>query len=97
MLLSVSRSGGLAGLRLIWEVELDNQPDRDAWVGLIAELPWEQARPTPGEPDRYVYRIRCAPHDATLQERQLTGPWRDLVDRVRETAEPRRAKPGAER
>jgi hypothetical protein len=97
MLVSVSRSGGLAGLLLVWEVDVDRQPDRDAWRGLLAEIPWNQARPVPAEPDRYVYRIRCAPHDATLAERQLTGPWRDLVDRVRETAEPRRAKPGAAR
>lgn len=94
MLLSVSRSGGIAGLLLVWEVEIDRQPDREAWVGLLDELPWQEARAAPAEPDRFVYRIRCAPHEATLPERQLTGPWRDLVDRVRETAAPRRAAPG---
>jgi len=97
MLLSVSRSGGLAGLLLVWEVDVDRQPDRDAWVGLIADIPWQDARPAPIEPDRYVYRIHCPPHDATVPERQLTGPWRDLVDRVRDTTEPRRASPTGER
>ena len=84
----VSRSGGLAGLRLTWEVRVDEQPDADAWYVLIEEIPWSQPPPVPPEPDRYVYRIRCAPHEATLAERQLTGPWRRLVDRVQETTSP---------
>jgi len=90
----VSRSGGLAGLRLTWEVRVDEQPDADDWYILIAELPWSQPPPAPPEPDRFVYRIRCAPHEATLAERQLVGPWRELVDRVQETTEPERGKPG---
>jgi hypothetical protein len=103
MLVSVARSGGLAGLMLVWEVEVDRQPDRDAWEGLLAEVPWNSVPAgslgpggaAPIEPDRFVYRIRCAPHEARLGERQLTGPWRTLVDRVRDTVEPRRATPGA--
>jgi hypothetical protein len=91
----VSRSGGLAGLRLTWEVRIDEQPDADDWYVLIEEIPWSQPPPVPPEPDRYVYRIRCAPHEATLAERQLTGPWRRLVDRVQETTEPERGRPGA--
>ncbi|GAA4376419.1 protealysin inhibitor emfourin [Agromyces bauzanensis] len=89
----VSRSGGLAGLRLVWHVHVDEQPDRDDWYLLIRQVPWEQVPPVPPEPDRYVYRIRCEPHEATLAERQLTGPWRRLVDRVQETSEPERARP----
>ncbi len=87
----VSRSGGLAGLRLTWEVRVDDQPDRDEWYLLIEEIPWGRPPPVPPEPDRFVYRIRCEPHEATLAERQLTGPWRELVDRVQETTEPERA------
>ena len=89
----VSRSGGLAGLRLTWEVRIDEQPDADDWYVLIEAIPWSQPPPVPPEPDRYVYRIRCAPHEATLAERQLTGPWRRLVDRVQETTEPDRGGP----
>jgi hypothetical protein len=85
----VYRSGGLAGLRLTWHVEVDEQPDRDDWYVLIRRIPWTQPPPVPPEPDRYIYRIRCEPHEATLAERQLTGPWRELVERVRETTEPR--------
>jgi hypothetical protein len=35
--------------------------------------------------------------EATLAERQLTGPWRELVDRVREATEPQREAPRAPR
>ena len=86
----VSRSGGLAGLRLTWEVRVEEQPDPREWYLLIEEIPWSEARPVAPEPDRFVCRIRCEPHEATLADRQLTGPWRQLVDRVQETAEPLR-------
>ena len=98
----VSRSGGIAGLRLTWRVDVDTQPDPDQWYVLIRTIPWEEPPPVPPEPDRYVYRIRCEPHEptavdrheATLAERQLTGPWRELVERVREVSEPQRGGPG---
>ncbi|WP_022893505.1 protealysin inhibitor emfourin [Agromyces subbeticus] len=98
----VSRSGGLAGLRLTWHVRVDDQPDSDDWYVLIEQIPWSEPPPLPPEPDRFVYRIRCelqdsAPasraHDATLAERQLTGPWRKLVDLVQDRTEPERAAP----
>lgn len=89
----VSRSGGLAGMRLTWEVRVDEQPDPDEWYILIDEIPWGQPPPLPPEPDRYVYDIRCEPHKATLAERQLTGPWRQLVDRVQKTTDPERHGP----
>ncbi|WP_353828879.1 protealysin inhibitor emfourin [Agromyces sp. SYSU T0242] len=95
MEVEVSRSGGLAGLRLTWTVQVDDQPDPEEWTLLVERLPWSDAAPAPPEPDRYTYRIRCASHEATLAERQVTGPWRDLVDRVRERAEPERARPDA--
>ena len=87
----VVRSGGIAGLRLSWTVHVDDQPDPEEWVLLIERLPWAETPPAAPEPDRYTYRIRCAPHEATLAERQVTGPWRDLVERVRDVAEPERA------
>jgi hypothetical protein len=87
----VIRSGGIAGLRLTWTVHVEDQPDPEEWELLIERLPWGETPPAPPEPDRYQYRIRCEPHEATLAERQVTGPWRDLVERVRDAAEPRRA------
>ncbi|MGR0320017.1 protealysin inhibitor emfourin [Agromyces sp. ZXT2-3] len=96
MEVEVTRSGGLAGLRLTWTVEVENQPDPEEWVLLVERLPWSETPPAPPEPDRYVYRIRCEPHEATLAERQVQGPWRDLVDRVRDAAEPSRGRSGVD-
>lgn len=84
MKVTVTRSGGIAGLTRRWEVVVDDQPDPQTWVVLIDRLPWSEAAPAPLQPDRYVYRIRCAPHEAVLAEQQVTGPWQELVDRVRD-------------
>lgn len=78
----VSRSGGFAGLSVTWQLDVDEQPDPDSWRDLIDRLPWAHVASSAPQPDRYSYRIRCAPHDATLAEQQLEGPWRELVDRV---------------
>ena len=78
----VSRSGGIAGIRVTWEVQVDDQPDASTWTDLLDALPWDQIPKSAPKPDRYVYRIRCAPHDVVLAETQLSGRWRDLVDRV---------------
>ncbi|QTX05071.1 protealysin inhibitor emfourin [Agromyces archimandritae] len=100
MRLIVTRMGGIAGLRTQWDVDVDAQPDSADWEILIDTVPWDEVPPAPPEPDRYAYRIRCEPHEVTLQERQVRGPWRTLVDRAQETGERRRlppAGPGARR
>ena len=79
----VSRSGGIAGIRITWEVQVDDQPDASTWTELVDALPWDEVTESDPEPDRYVYRIRCAPHEVVLGEPQVSGPWRELVDRVR--------------
>lgn len=96
----VSRSGGTAGIRLTWEVRVDEQSDALSWADFLSSLPWNDV--TDDEPpphladfadrdaladrsarvDRYVYRIRCAPHEVVLAEPEVNGPWRDLIDRV---------------
>ena len=79
----VSRSGGFAGIRTTWEVQVDEQPDRSAWAEMISGLPWAEVSETAPQPDRYVYRIRCAPHEVVIGEQQVCGPWKELIDRVR--------------
>jgi len=83
----VSRSGGIAGLRVTWDVQVDEQPDAAAWVQFLQELPWDEAEDITPAPDRFVYRIRCAPHEVVLAEPQVNGAWRDLIDRVRAASE----------
>lgn len=82
----VSRTGGFAGIRATWEVRIEEQPDRDVWIQLVESIPWDDVPPAPPEPDRYVYLIRCEEREAVLAERQLQGPWRILVERVRSRA-----------
>lgn len=93
----VSRSGGFAGIRLTWQVRLDDRPDASEWLDLIRALPWDQVVAVAPEPDRYVYRIRCEHQTATLSEPQLDGPWRELVTRVQQVTkpEPARRRPDA--
>ncbi len=79
---TVSRSGGFAGLSVRWRVHVDDQPDAETWYLLIASIPWDDVPETEAQPDRFTYRIECRPHEARLADRQLDGPWRELVDRV---------------
>ncbi|MBG6057382.1 hypothetical protein RCH16_000574 [Cryobacterium sp. MP_M5] len=87
----VSRSGGIAGIRTTWEVDVDAQPDAADWAELITALPWAEVSARAPEPDRFVYRIRCAPNEVVLAEPQVCGPWKELVDRVKAS---RRAESG---
>lgn len=98
MRVTVSRSGGFAGIRLTWQIQLDDRPDASEWLALIAELPWNELTAVAPEPDRYVYSIRCAQNAATLSEPQLNGPWRELVTRVQQatTPQPARRNPDVE-
>ncbi|TDX74106.1 hypothetical protein EDF35_4139 [Rathayibacter sp. PhB151] len=88
----VSRSGGFAGLRRVWRIDVDQQPDEGAWHALIGSLDWDdrpRAAATPaGRPDRFVYEIRVQTHTVRLGETELDGAWRELVERVKR-AQPR--------
>ncbi|CAN5490557.1 hypothetical protein BH10ACT6_BH10ACT6_05790 [soil metagenome] len=82
----VVRSGGLAGIRQQWQVE----PAEDVaeWSALVAACPWNEAVTDMTSRDRFVWRIeaRMPPTilTASVPDAQLIGPWRVLVDRVRE-------------
>ncbi|MBF4463542.1 MULTISPECIES: protealysin inhibitor emfourin [unclassified Rathayibacter] len=85
----VSRSGGFAGLRRVWRVDVAEQPDQPAWRELLDSLPWDDGdRSSPARPDRFVYEIRVQTHHVRLGETELDGAWRELVDRVKK-AQPR--------
>jgi hypothetical protein len=87
MKVTVVRSGGIAGLTRNWEIVVDEQDDRDSWIELIESLPWRSTPRARPMPDEYNYRIICSRHRITLPEQQLTGSWRELVDRVRQAAD----------
>lgn len=84
MKVNLLRSGGFAGLRTGWEVQVDEQADADQWLTLVDACPWDEpAPPDPGN-DRYIYELRVDDRRTVLGEGSLRGPWRSLADRVRE-------------
>lgn len=85
MKIVVERSGGFAGVTRTWTARAESTDERARWEPLVEACPWDavpagSARDPAAQPDRFVYRIRAGSHRATLPERELTGPWRDLVD-----------------
>jgi hypothetical protein len=112
MKVTVTRSGGFAGLARRWQVFVEREPDEESWILLLRRLPWDEVAQEPAQPDRYLYRINCEPRktaendvsgaqerrepviaeprEVVIPEQRLTGPWRELVDRVRERDEQER-------
>jgi hypothetical protein len=78
---SVVRSGGFAGLRREWSVEVSAEDEAHRWVPIIDACPWDDDEPV-GNPDGFVYDLRAADHVAVVPENRLDGPWRQLVEEV---------------
>jgi hypothetical protein len=96
MIVTVQRSGGFAGLTRTWQVDVDAEPDTESWLVLLELVPWSQApaRPRAVQPDRFVWVISAGTtpaKKAALPEQDVTGPWRELVDRVRAASDAERA------
>lgn len=83
--ITVVRSGGFAGIRREWSVEVSEPQDADYWRPIVEACPWDH--PTEdATPDGFVYDFRVADHQAVVSERELDGPWRQLADEVRRSA-----------
>ncbi len=87
---TVTRTGGIAGIRREWTARPPHD-DVPRWIALIEGCPWEAVGGFTGPGgDRFMWRIRarCGPdeRDARLADDQVEGPWRDLVDEVRQSA-----------
>ena len=90
MKITVQRSGGIAGLKRTWTVQPTPPEDTDHWQPLIEACPWDDVGGTggaSGQPDRFMYSIRAGQRRAVLPEREVTGPWRELVECARAAAE----------
>ena len=82
-----ARSGGFAGMRRVWTIEVSAPQDAERWRPIVEACPWDAAGDTSATPDGFVYDLRVADHAAVVAERELDGPWRQLVDEVRRSAE----------
>ncbi len=78
------RTGGFAGIRTGWEIALDEIPDADQWMSLVDACPWDSAGLGSSGNDLFVYQFQAGPRSTTLTETDVRGPWRELVDRIRE-------------
>ncbi|MCR2793822.1 hypothetical protein NQ156_12170 [Microbacterium sp. zg.Y625] len=84
---TVVRTGGIAGLRRTWHVAPVGA-DARRWLDLIEHCPWAEPRPDrPSGADRFSWKVSAeigSEHrEARLQDAEVTGPWRTLVDAVR--------------
>lgn len=84
--ITVARSGGFAGLKREWTIEVSAAQEAERWRPIVEACPWNDA-PTAPTADGFVYDVRVADHEAIVTERELAGPWRDLVDEVKRAAE----------
>ena len=90
---TVTRTGGFAGLRRTWHAQADTA-EAPQWIALIDGCPWDAAAPTrpilPTGADRFVWHVdaRCgdAERAAALADPEVQGPWRELIDAVRSAA-----------
>jgi hypothetical protein len=83
----VARSGGIAGMSRRWSVQ-PSGGEAEHWMVLVERCPWDEKPPPGTGADRFVWRIevriRRRRHEQVIPEEHLSGPWRDLVDAVRE-------------
>lgn len=89
VVIAVVRSGGIAGMRRQWRVEAE-VPEAEDWISLIDSCPWEQETDAGTGADRFVWVIRARTpseqRERELSDSQVDGPWRALVDAVREAS-----------
>ncbi|MFJ6679969.1 protealysin inhibitor emfourin [Microbacterium sp. NPDC091382] len=87
----VVRTGGFAGLRRAWRVEVVGD-DADAWLPLLDACPWGDPGASASGADRFSWEVAAAhgevDHRAVVGE--ATGPWRELIERVQADGTPMR-------
>lgn len=82
MRITVTRTGGVAGIRRHAEVDTATRDDAEAWHRLVRAADLDHAPEQRPAADRFVYRVRVDERETTVGEADLTGPLRDLVDSV---------------
>ena len=86
MIVSVTRSGGFAGLTKQGELDTSDQPDADRLEAAVQELVAKDLGTGRPQPDRYVYRLEVrdaddvTQHTVAEQDVDATTAW--LLDRI---------------
>ncbi|WP_238177291.1 protealysin inhibitor emfourin [Kribbella sp. VKM Ac-2566] len=86
MIVSVTRSGGFAGLTKQAELDTSDQPDADRLEAAVRELGAKDLGTGRPQPDRYVYRLEVRDaadvthHTVAEQDMDATTAW--LLDRI---------------
>lgn len=95
--ITVVRTGGFAGIPRRWAVRA-TAADAAPWIDLIDRCPWDAAQPASAAVDRFSWTLHAVrdggehhsghreDHHAELAESEIEGPWRTLIDAVREEA-----------
>ena len=76
MIVSVTRSGGFAGLTKQGELDTSSQPDADRLEAAVRELEAKDLGTGRPRPDRYVYRLEV--RDAAADVTQHTVAEQDV-------------------
>ena len=93
VIVTVTRTGGIAGLRRMWRAEA-GADDASPWITLIEGCPWDALRfeRFAAGADRFMWSVdaRCGPQErqAELADSAVQGPWRELIDAVRDAGSP---------
>lgn len=81
--ITITRTGGFAGLRRQWVVAVDDQT-ATRLVGQMADGgTTARAATAPAVRDGFSYVFAAEGHRITIAESRLDGPWRALLDRAR--------------
>src|SRR5699024_8469516 len=104
----VERSGGVGGMLMAWELDIDSSADRDELSRQVAELPWSQADADDsaaartgradsadgGGAERLQYLLQRPYGRRRVGDARMPQEWKRLVDDVRHSPEARRRRPG---
>jgi hypothetical protein len=82
--IEVSRSGGFAGLTRTWSVEVSSTEAEERWLPLLDQADAGQLEDA--QRDRFVYHIAVGYREVTVTESAVQGPWKELVEWVKNAA-----------
>jgi hypothetical protein len=77
---TITRTGGFAGISRQWTVQLD----AEEWRSLLASGAPSASSGPDHSADRFVYRIRGGRRSLVIPDSRLDGRWRALVERARD-------------